>query len=310
MLLIEDGCLWTGQPTRRLHPATAFPFADVSRGEPISLAEIIAAGVHLGEKVKQMAAILLAYAVLYLDEWLDNDWSSVDVHFHQFAQGTTTRIPLHPYILRRFDQNTVDRTETGLSNQDSNLEDDQTHQYPGLLALGIILMELSMNQLIPELVPDFKSTMSVTDKHIMAMEAFESCRSNLGSDLNVGICKAIDLCLNGNFGMCDDGFLEREQLGESIYKEIITPLEETLWKSYGPEYVKNIDEWAPQMDINNRGVFIALSSPLEEQTTHSRIAMPPRATGSRNLRNVGRFFDDVSSNDNSTPRCVHIQLFH
>lgn len=194
----------------------------------VSLAELISS-VKLTQKSKFFLSHTLARAFwqFYGSGWMEREWTKESVHF-MFEQDSSTSKGIfinRPFLSARFGgDHTVQKTDPGF----------RSHQFPKILALGILLLEIELGIDIedyrkPE-VFDRDGNPTVNADHIAADEVFSTTQWD-ELDTFVGLTTVIKTCLYpDNF----QPFIHDLQgLRDAIQKDIVSPLRlayDNAWK--------------------------------------------------------------------------------
>lgn len=236
-----------------------------------------------------MTAVLLAYAALFLDDWLSHSWSSADVHFHQFGSDI---IPLQPYIVTRLEAQNGHGGHH--ESHDSDPDDAQLHQYPGLVALAIMLMEFAAGKPVELFVEidEVSITTNVNTRYFIALHAFEM----LEETMNVFVRDVVKRCLDVDFGLVEDELMDRDDFDRAIYRDIISPLEQDLG-NHGERYVHEIDELAPKMDLGHLGRILSTDWMRPEPRNQSLDRTQSGTTCNQKRPVCGKYFDDELSGE-------------
>lgn len=284
--------LWNMTPQKN-----PFPMYDI--GTVISLEDIIRKNPSaLTEKTKRVIAVMLGHGVLHLDGtgWMQQSWSASDVVFSQVKPVSISM----PYMR-------VELTEDvpGYSPYNSDASDDDedgyfgnddlfVHPFPGLVALGMILMQVYLARTFESLAQEFEmgdpEQLDSNAKFALASLAFKKHFSVML--FSEQYWHAIDRCLDPNIKYDEDGeIMDQDALRRVICDEIVGPLENDLGEGKFPtgasSFILNLDTEARKLDLANRGW------PLKTQTTHKsdgRISPLPK-------RPKSTMFDEEKQNE-------------
>lgn len=276
---VEGGRLWNNSPEE-----SSFPI-DLSGGE-ISLEDFIRTQGHtLTEKTKRIVAVMLAHGVLHLlgTGWIQQSWGASNIIFHQIS----TAIPIRPYIQVNLEEHAPERnvTESDASNEDEDYfenEDLVTHPFPGLVTLGMMLMQVYMARTFHSFAKEFlagdwdeleSGPLNNNEKFTVAICAFKTYASAIG--FSEQYWHAIDKCLDPHIQLDEDGEkMDQDGLRRVIYEEIVGPLEDELgqgkFTTGASRFILNLDTEARNLDLANWG------QPLKFQTAFDRAAVLPK----------------------------------
>lgn len=271
---VENGILWNNPPEE-----SPFPF-DLSGGE-ISLEEFIrTSAVKLTEKTKRIIAVMLGHGVLHLHGtgWMQQSWGASNVIFHRMSSA----IPIRPYIQLKLVDNVPerdgDRSDASDDDEDYFGNDDCfAHPFPGLVTLGMMLMQLYMARTFESFAQEFEmedpEQLDSNAKFALASLAFKKHASAIS--FSEQYWHAIDRCLDPNIQYDEDGeIMDQDDLRRVIYDEIVGPLEDELgqgkFSAGASSFILNLDTEARNLDLANWG------QPLNFQTTYksNRSAVP------------------------------------
>lgn len=271
---VENGILWNNPPEE-----SPFPL-DLSEGE-ISLEDFIRTrAVTLTEMTKRIIAVMLGHGVLHLHGtgWMQQSWGASNVIFYQMSSA----IPIRPYIQINLVDNVPERDADGsdASNDDEDYfgnDDCFAHPFPGLVALGMMLMQLYMARTFESFAQEFEmedpDRLDSNAKFALASLAFKKHASAIS--FSEQYWHAIDRCLDPNIQYDEDGeIMDQEDLRRVIYDDIVGPLEDELgqgkFSAGASSFILNLDTEARNLDLANWG------QPLNFQTAYksNRSALP------------------------------------
>lgn len=314
-LELEDGELYKIQSTK-----TRFTSDELTNA--VSLGQLISSGtMGLGEKVKRVLAVLLAYAVLhhYGGSWLGPSWGRDNVFFMKSAAA----IALRPYIFTRVERTAQLQPVALLEDSDlDDLDPDEIpiHPYPDLVTLGTILLEIYEAKPIEALAAHFGivEEENINAKWFVADEVYGKIRGDLPDNYR----EAVNACLDPNFGSSADDSDRAEQEIEDfrrqIYMEVVKPLEDELDQGFGKSVsIDDLDIAAETMDLSSWGqtferrvptqVEVSPLAPLQLQKSQVNVSLhhPKHSYDERQLSEPEglvasqfEFFDDWSGPDN------------
>jgi hypothetical protein len=289
-LLVEDDNLW------RLSPISAIE--NIQTKQPVSLGEFLSLDSrpfdHAKKRDKFILQVILANGLLhfYKGPWLLKDWNKTHICFYQ-AKSQALPDLTRPYL----------STQCKPLEQCSE-EDDvsfRIHPYPGILALGILLLEIELGRPIedqrPSDSPNNAEGFNVDADRTVAMEMLEECKN----DSSIDFIHAVDACLDDktftdefgrNASFDDPTFRQR------IFELIVKPLEDALEKVFGIS-VEKLDALPPtvlQQNIPQSQKRQALSHSTQTSHQASSLAMLQKS----DIRNV--VTAEVSGNSGSQVR--------
>jgi hypothetical protein len=166
------------------------------------------------ELAKMTLAVILAYSLFYLygGPWAKERWSRTNIFF--FADGT--HIPLRLFL-------SSDPQKLGGPLHDP----DGHHKYPEFLELGVILLEIHLGKKLESYLGFKTDITNYNELWCGACKVFRERRLHILSTIHRG---AIEKCLKPDFsisGICND-----QELRDSLFKEIVKPLEIELRKNF------------------------------------------------------------------------------
>lgn len=314
MLRAANDRIWEAHPTRTKHK-----FSVPGLASPWTLDDIIRSStMRLGDKVKRILAVHLAYATIYFDEWLDTAWTTENILFHKCGRG----IPLRPYVLTNVRDSDKDENHSSASNF------YEIHPFPGLVILGRSLIELHTGISIDQLANLYgieHGEENINSKFTVACDVFERCRSTMFPPT----IRAVQKCLDFEYWVdLEEEGLSEQELRKTIYRDVMTLLEDELAQGYGEPLVDKLDELAGTLDLSRLGQEIAdsdtheisgaiLSGVTSSSSASANIPSPAvsmhtawekpsgaSAISSRSEAPSPCFFDDEQSSNQSTSRQV------
>lgn len=219
-----DGRLWKDKRLRR--PSMSLnDIQDPDVGT--SLKEILDRSSKLSLKERRRLAVVLAHAVLHFcgGPWLNENWDKDNVSFFpQTKAGNGVADLSRPYLSAKF------------TNDDDSEEDPASlthHEYPTILGLGVLLLELDLCGSIEERYAENEKVNGAANANTKLTTAERLFEESV-DQMYVRYRAAIDACLNCNWVMDDKGLMiEDEALRTEMYHRIVAPLEEELetgWK--------------------------------------------------------------------------------
>lgn len=275
---VEDGSLWNNTPEESPFPLNLF-------GGEITLEEFIRTrAVTLTEKTKRIIAVMLGHGVLHLHGtgWMQQSWGASNVIFYQMSSA----IPIRPYIQVNLMENVSER---GAEDSDASDDDEDyfgnddcfAHPFPGLVTLGMMLMQVYMARTFGSFAQEFgmedPENLDSNSKFALASLAFKKHASAIS--FSEQYWHAIDRCLDPNIQYDEDGeIMNQDDLRRVIYEDIVGALEDELgqgkFSTGASGFILNLDTEARNLDLANWG------QPLKFQTAYksdrSAVPLPKR----------------------------------
>lgn len=178
--------------------------------DPTSLQALIEGRGNLGEKLGLAISIKLAHAALHLEKgpWMKAAWNKQSIQFLRISDHV---ISPQPFFLIQISPN--------IPNQGQQSELFH-HPDTGLLALGIMLLELRLGRTIESLTA---SNRGVEGRNplIVAKKVYNDFKNGFPEDFRL----AIEACLDIRFGGPLSSRVDEEEFAKRIHKRIIAPLE-------------------------------------------------------------------------------------
>jgi len=194
----------------------------------VPLSDLLSGSLTVNHRIKTILAVILGHSLLQFfgSPWLQF-WSREHIVF--IRKGKT--LPLKPFLL------------TGPLSGTEEDESYSCHPYPSILALGTMLLEMELHRPL-EAYTDQEN--GDRDPMIVALEVFKKEKRDMLKDYS----KAIEACLDANFGY-DEGYDEgSEDFRRLIYENIVRPLEDQLEIGF-LDKVENLDEVALTIDLSD-----------------------------------------------------------
>ena len=191
------------------------------------------------DRIKLVLAVILGHTLLHWQDtpWLQG-WSRENIVFIRNHDA----IPLRPFLLSQRSSKTA--------------EDDwfQFHPHLDILGLGIILLELHLQQPVESYVTDVEKQ-GPNSSLFMAQSVLKRFEKDMYPNYRI----AIEHCLDTRFGeelleSIEDPEERAEKLRQLIYQRIVKPLEDELEAGFGTSItVDDLDDQAKELDISQYG---------------------------------------------------------
>ncbi|KAH7125708.1 hypothetical protein B0J11DRAFT_580240 [Dendryphion nanum] len=248
----EDHAIWLDNRSQAYHSADELK-------NVITLAEL--SSEHSGsmtDQTKLIIAVILGHTLLHLwDTPLLCEWSRERIIFIR----SMNTVPLKPYLLSQRKSNS--------SDMDDFL---RLHPYPDILGLGIMLLELDLQQSVESYLQP-KDELNVNSAWINAQAAFKRHQGNMYKNYRM----AIKACLDNNFADDIDPDEDPEEFRRQIYFQIVKPLEDELEAGFSDLIdVNDIDTEAGKLDV------LKFGQPIPQKSSgHSLHNFPQERSQSR-----------------------------
>ncbi|KXH34121.1 pfs domain-containing protein [Colletotrichum simmondsii] len=238
--------------------------------DAISLAQIFRERSEaMSPRVRLILGVFLGSAVLHLHDtpWLEPDWDSSKI---LFPRTRCSSVPLVPFIqtslLAKQAQTALGQQETSelLDNTRSEISDDFDlddiiqHQFPVLISLAVVLMELYEAKPFEILARRYKvyvggvSNESLGSRYLDVCEVFKRWKQDIPSYTQFPL--AVDKCLNLNLWQDENGVrLEGPTLRKKMYEEVVSRLETEWIHAFSQSSIDELDANAAEMDFWNWG---------------------------------------------------------
>ncbi|KAH7175230.1 hypothetical protein EDB81DRAFT_895669, partial [Dactylonectria macrodidyma] len=295
---LKNGRLWNRMPVERVSPL------DLS-GDPISLEEFMSDATlnsRLTDMTKRILAVLLGHAAHHLHgtRWMQDSWGPENVKFFRVS----STIPIKPYI-----QVVLEDDDVGCLNPrpDPYQEEDYFseffyHPFPGLVMLGIMLMQIYLTRSLRSFLEEFhfedSGTLSNSLKFHLACRAFKEYGNVMA--YSERYCSAVQKCLDPNIQRDATGKdIDEHDLRNVIYNEIIGPLEDELSLGKFPtKDLLRLDLEAQKIDLANWGQEILFRKPDQQNQDAVRtLVRLPRRQGAM----IGPLSQSGSIQSHGTP---------
>ncbi|KAL6232372.1 hypothetical protein BDW75DRAFT_21870 [Aspergillus navahoensis] len=256
-----------------IEPLNPYPCRGIFPCEGIPLGQWLKKIPHMSNKGKSHLAYTIAKSVwqYYNSPWMMTPWTHESIELLDEGTGLMGQGKPHPYLTTKLARAIV-------KSKDFYHASDLMHQYPHILALGILLIEIAVKQpLTNEECPHPLSETVINDYFTWAWTTAH--KSNLKDTLHPLYEEAVNNCLNPELF----GSYSIQQLGEvdeireirarqnAIYERIVVPLK-TLSDAYQNDWgiqslpETNTTETVSHQDISSK-TMTASESPLQADFT-------------------------------------------
>ena len=230
----DDACvLYQMKPTRQ---STYIEASQPSQ----SLANLLGGKRELILRERRILAVILAHSMLHFCEspWMSKEWNKEHITFFRKVrdrrEGADVFDLSRPWLSPSFEE-IVSAEEPDLSPR------YRIHPNPSVLALGILLLEIELNESIEEYrdaegtekLPQSYLTQSNADLFIAQQLIDPNSQNHVLDRIVDRYQAAISACLYCNF--VEEGSptsLEDEDFRQAVYANIVRPLEDELWHSF------------------------------------------------------------------------------
>ncbi|KAL3429291.1 purine and uridine phosphorylase [Aspergillus tetrazonus] len=206
-----------------IEPPNLSPCRGIVPCEGIPLGKWLERIPHISNKGKSHLAYTIAKSVwqYYNSPWMMTPWTHESIQVLNEGTGLTGQGKPHPYL-------TTKLTQAIVKPRDYYHARDLMHQYPHILALGILLIEIAVKQpLTSEECPHPLSETVINDYYTWAWTTAH--RSNLKDTVHSLYEEAVNNCLNpelfGGYPIQQsreiDGIKDRQN---ALYEKIVVPL--------------------------------------------------------------------------------------
>lgn len=208
---------------------------------------------------KLTLAVMMSHSLCYLygSVWASERWSRLNIVF--FSDGEHT--PLRPFL-----------SSDPMKARGPLTDPDGQHQYPELLELGIILLEIHLGRSIEDFRGYRQKILNYDELWLESQRAFDERRLHIES---LVYREAIRKCLAPNFSMSNT--CDALTLKKAIYQEVVKPLQEELVKNFRDEFasLQYLDDTAEQK--------IDLASGFVDPTLPSTVTGPLQVVASASV---------------------------
>jgi hypothetical protein len=220
---------------------------------------LASAGKDWTRFAKLSLAVIVSYSLFYLygSRWACEKWSRLNITL--FLDGH--RMPLRPFL-----SSDPDRRGGPLNDPDGQ------HQYPEVLELGVILLEIHLGQSLESFLGCQDTFSEHDDLWLGALKVFQMRRLHIES---LAHREAIKKCLAPDFLM--DNSCDVEALRASLFSYVVQPLEEELQKNFGDELesAQSLDEVA-ERDIDLAAYNLSITAERQVSSfSIPEIKLPP-----------------------------------
>ena len=170
----------------------------------------------------------------YDSEWINENWSKDDIQFMLERSKDDVTVSAHePFLQTYFTKHKGHLLLecTGTAKSSHNM---RPHRYPTLLALGIMLLEIELDQSIEDLVQlDFHDPDPVNTKHIMALSVLGDKQLWPPKEIYSFLREVIELCV-----MPDYTKLEKtEDFRCNFLEEVVQPFDNFLVEAWSENHM-------------------------------------------------------------------------
>ncbi|KAF2120733.1 peptidase S8/S53 domain-containing protein [Lophiotrema nucula] len=239
----------------------------------------------LTEKMKLSLSFLLVRTFWQYceSEWMQDDWSKESVHFMlDTVDGSPKVVSVHePFLQARFNRNSQSNNLEKSSEQKRPLNrkrkyrkthgnlkaQNRTHQYPKLLALGIMLLEIELDRKLEDLAtPDEEESDVVTLRHGMATDVLNNPALWPSKGVWTPVKESVDICIKADTDVL--GSFEQE-LRHNFYRRVVGPFKAFLALAWSDADYQRMDPIMIDDAIKSKtgGSGVNGSSPKAETTT-------------------------------------------
>ncbi|KAI2839201.1 hypothetical protein CBS147343_6492 [Aspergillus niger] len=240
-----------------IEPPESKPSRGIRPTEGHSLGHWLRQIPHLSNKGKSHLAYSIAKSVwqYYSSPWMMAPWTHDSIELLIEETGLAGQERPHPYL-------TTNMVRAIVKPTDCYYADDLMHQYPNILALGILLIEIAIKQpLTSEECPLPLSETAMNDYYTWAWTTAN--RSNLKDMVHSTYEEAVNNCLNPELfgGYSIQQYAEAEQIKARqrvLYEKIVSPLKR-LSEAYQ-------DDWDIQSPPTTETIGTSSHHAFSEQT--------------------------------------------
>jgi len=208
----------------------------------ICLDDLIGTG-KLGDRMKLLLSFILVRTFWQYCEsnWVQDDWSKESVHFmFDMVDGYPNEISIHePFLQARFSKSddggkmrhsTEPSKSLGRKKKSRSAGGPKvrmrTHQYPKLLALGIMLLEIELDRKLESLASrDSEDSDIVNIRHHMATKVLNDQGLWPPKGIWIPVKESIEICIKADTKVL--GNIE-EDLRDNFYRRVIGPFKAFL----------------------------------------------------------------------------------
>ncbi|KAJ5159631.1 uncharacterized protein N7482_006635 [Penicillium canariense] len=206
-----------------IEPPNPNPCRGICPHEGLSLGQWLEKIPHISKKGKSHLAYTIAKSVwqYYNSPWMITPWTHESIQLLNEGTGLTDQGKPHPYL-------TTKLVRAIVKSRDSYYASDLMHQYPHILALGILLIEIAVKQpLTYEECPHPLSETAINDYYTWAWTTAHRC--NLKHTVHSLYEEAVNNCLNPELfsGYSIQQSREVDEIRarqNALYEKIVVPL--------------------------------------------------------------------------------------
>jgi nucleoside phosphorylase len=228
-------------------------------------------------KEKRIFAVILAHTMLQLcgGPWIQETWDAENIFF-MFDPETQKLFDFYrPYIASPLE-----------SDQLADVScDDRMHKYPLILDFARILLEIEYGETIKATEEDYDAE---THKETQDTPFFMIDRvlNEIADDVYQDYRNAISACLDIEKFLPHGGFFDDPEFQQSIYKYIVAPLEDELFKAFKLKadelYLMNRHEDTATHNRATINIWSVTETPLQD----NQLKVPPMVSGSTHVENT------------------------
>jgi hypothetical protein len=263
----------------------------------------------LSLKQRRIIAVLLSHGLLQFcgSAWLSEHWDKESISF--FRYGDDDRIVL----------------STALQAHEVSPDPDapfRFHHYPGVLALGVLLLEMELKKTIEtarseqdEPSTDDEEPNLYTDLEI-ALKMFDDIQDNALPDFK----SAVEACLTFDYFKegteIDDLIYHRDKLYDDmvlrrkIYQEIVAPLERELCISFPEIKLDGLSQMPLAFSFWNRANLPPRTLHNNQKITHLAPITPTSIPSKHTIKNVKSILTEGTSDSLVQIRNLQPVFFH
>ncbi|KAL4997984.1 hypothetical protein BDV10DRAFT_185787 [Aspergillus recurvatus] len=241
-----------------IEPPNPNPCRGIFPYEGLSLGRWLGKIPHISNKGKSHLAYIIAKSVwqYYNSPWMMTPWTHESIQLLNEGTGLTGQGKPHPYL-------TAQLARAMVKSKDVYHGSDLMHQYPHILALGVLLIEIAVKQpLTSEECPYPLGETVVNDYYTWAWTTAH--RSNLRDTVHSLYEEAVNNCLNpelfGGYSIQQSREADKIRARQNaLYEKIVVPLKR-LSDAYRDDWdiqslpATNTTETISHQDISNKTI--------------------------------------------------------